>query len=256
MKRFVLGLACWLAALCGLGQSGSRATVILGAGRAGNWDTQIGVTNTDFHDLDVVITRQFDRSTCPESCTDYASVTIPFRSTFVLPGIPDSPDTAPSALYVLSSETQAGPAVSAFAYDSATDCGRVATLAVMDMNDAFNAGDLFFTDITREWPNHANLLLTIDPRSTRPTDVGVEVFDAAGNVQFAATFAIPVGSGLSLEDVVGLLGIDRVLNGSIRLTKFPYPNVFDFTPYAATVTAVEPGSVHTVSGRRNRIDLQ
>src|SRR5438045_1179113 len=113
-------LGVFLAATA-LGQTAERATVILGAGRAGSWDTRIAVTNDDLNPIDVVVTAQPDRVSCGASpCNDLAATTIPGHGTFVLASIPDPAQpgfsNAPQAIYVLSPSDQNAPAVSASAF--------------------------------------------------------------------------------------------------------------------------------------------
>src|SRR5690348_10434114 len=110
--------------LCGILVSGTLfaqvpqlATVILGAGRAGSWDTRIAVTNFDPHPIHVIVTAQPDRSACGVStCNDFAETTIAAQATFVLASIPDPLQpgfsNAPQAVYVLSPSDQNAPAVS------------------------------------------------------------------------------------------------------------------------------------------------
>ncbi len=260
MRRQVIGLVLGLVATAGWAQTATRTTVILGAGRAGTWDTEISVTNTDFRALDVLITGQFDRSPCGlQACNDFAEATVAPFGTLVVPSLsrPDAPalSDVPQALYVFSASNQKPPAVSATAYDTTSSCGRIVTLQVLPLDEAFNAGDLYFPGASRSTGRYANLIVTLDPRASAPQDVGVAVADGQGNMLFVNRYEIAPGATLFVKDVIAALGVDSVENGSIHLSRFFLPHSFDFTPYAATVTLLEPGRVHVVTGRRDRIAL-
>src|SRR4051794_9527528 len=150
-------------------QTGTQATVVLGAGRAASWDTEIAVTNVDFNPLPVLVTTQLDRTPClAAACNDYAETTIPSHGTFVLPSIPDPVhpalpprppfSNAPQAVYVISPANQKAPAVSAVAYDASSTRGRMTTLKVLPYAKAFNYGDIFFPGISRGDGRYANLM--------------------------------------------------------------------------------------------------
>lgn len=259
-RALVFSVATFLAGSI-LGQTAQRATVILGAGRAGSWDTRIAVTNTDPDPIHVILTAQPDRSTCGASpCNDFAETTIAAQATFVLASIPDPPppgfSNAPQAVYVLSPSDQTAPAVSAAAFDSASDCGRETTLQVLPLSDAFNPGDLFFPGTRRGDGTYANLIVTLDPSAPAPSFVGVGIVTPDGNLINAGDYDLDPGQTLLVQDVVAAFGVDSLDGGAIWLSKFFIPNRFEFTPFAATVTQVEPGRVSTVMGTRNRLGVQ
>ncbi|HEX4441788.1 MAG TPA: hypothetical protein VH854_17065 [Thermoanaerobaculia bacterium] len=242
-----------------VGQTPQRATVILGAGRAGSWDTRISITNTDANPIAVLVTTQPDRSACVvAACTDLAQATIPGQGTFVLPSIPDplhpgvDPrppiSTSPQSMYVLSPADQKAPSVSAVAFDAASSCGRMTTLQVLPFERAFNYGDIVFSGISRGDGRYANLILTLDPFATDVKSVGVGVADANGSILWEQQFELAPGVSIMLVDVLAALGVESLDGGSIRLSRFFIPNSYDFTKYTATVTMVEPDRVSTVNG--------
>ncbi|HEX4439590.1 MAG TPA: hypothetical protein VH854_05940 [Thermoanaerobaculia bacterium] len=262
MRKMATGLvSCFLAAAGLRAQTPERATVILGAGRAGSWDTRISVTNADFNPIHVIFTAQPDRSSCSAApCNDFAETTIPGHGTFVLESIPEPLQpgfsNAPQALYVLSPSDQNAPAVSAAAFDSASDCGRQTTLQVLALGDAFNPGDMFFPGIRRDGGSYANLIVTLDASAAARSFVGVGIVTPEGDLINAGDYDLDPGQTLLIQDVVGAFGIESLDGGAISLSKFFIPNRYEFTPFAATVMQVEPGRVATVTGARNRLQLQ
>jgi len=257
-------VTCFLVATGSQAQTPQRATVILGAGRADSWDTRIAITNTDFNPIHVILTAQPDRSACSAApCNDFAETTIAGHGTFVLASIPEPVhpaldplpfSTAPQAVYVLSPTAQNAPAVSAAAFDTASDCGRETTLQVLPLGDAFNAGDLFFPGIRRGGGGYANLIVTLDAGAVARSFVGVGIVTPDGDLINVGDYDLDPGQTLLIQDVVGAFGIDSLDGGAIWLSKFFVPNRFEFTPFAATVTQVEPGRVATVTGGRNRLE--
>jgi hypothetical protein len=126
-----------------------RATAIVGAGKAGSWDTSIAVTNLDVVvPLEIIITTQLNRDPgcVPSPCNDVANTTIPPLGTFVLDSIPPSAaptaSNGPQAFYVLSSPLQPAPAVSAFICDTAAACDRGFAVSAAPFSVAFDWRDL------------------------------------------------------------------------------------------------------------------
>jgi len=248
MKRIAAVVtAGLLAAAMVRAETAQRATVILGAGLAGSWDTRISITNVDFNPMTVVVTTQLDRAGCAATpCHDLAQAVIPGHGTFVLSSFPDP--GPPQAVYVLSPGDQKAPAVSAVAFDTSSSCGRMTTLQALPFDVAFNYGDVFFPGVSRGGGRYANLMLTLDPAATDHKLIGVGVADAGGNLVWAGQFELAPGESRMLVDVLATLGVESLDGGTIWLSRFFVPNSYDFTRYTATVTMVEPDRVSTVTG--------
>lgn len=235
----------------------ARVTAILGAGKAGSWDTAISVTNVEsLHALPIVITAQY-RSTleCPSTpCNDYASATIPPFGSFDLPAIPDPPDSSfsnrPQVFYVLYPQAQAAPAVIAVAADSTSACGRSDTLPALLFEEAFALPDLVFSGARRNSARYVNLLVAADPHLQTLLPVTVAAADGNGFPAGNSTFlSVPPGSSVLIVDVLGQLGVTSLESGSLRVSWTP-PDFLTLQSFAAVMTIVEPDRVTAVRGIR------
>lgn len=235
----------------------SRATAIVGAGRAGSWNTSIAVTNLDFYPLSIIITTTENNRAADcslTSCNDYVNTTIPPHGTFILPSIPPplNPNfsSEPQAFYVLSSLLQPAPAVSAFVSDEASACRRGFALWTAPFGAAFDWGDLYFPNVSGDIARHVNLLIVSDPGSARPLSIGVTALDGLGNALGSQSYEVTGTTPLFIIDLLRELGVSSLDGGSIQLSEFFIPNNFPVVSYAAALITVEPDRATSVQGTR------
>lgn len=252
----------WLSlGLLGIASSGAigqvlppqtMATAILGAGKAGAWDTKIVVSNVSNHPIPVTLTTQpFASSTCPSPpCNILAAPTIPPMGTFVLPSIPASSDPGlssdPQAVFVLSPAVlfSERPAVTAFVMDGGASCNRSAALPVVA--DPFSASPIVLP-IDRDLTTHVNLIL-MKALGPDPAVLFVEIFDGFGTqVGYKGYEMTTEQPSLVLVDILSQLGLGALQRGSVHVNA---AGQISPTLFTAIATVVGANGVHVVQGTR------
>lgn len=232
----------------------TRGALILGAGRAGKWNTSIAVTNVDQSPLDIDIRANY----CPFlGCYGaYVSSTIAPSATFVLPAIPDSTvpgQNGPQAVYVISSSLARPPVVSAQVSDGGVACERSSPLPVLTLDEAFVAGALVFAGIGRSADQYANLILAVDPPQVpirTSANVRVSVRDSAGNEVGTAVYEVTSDSAVVAQDFLRELGVQSLEAGSMWLSVIPPLAGGPGYPVTAVIALVEPGRLTVIQGSR------
>jgi hypothetical protein len=222
------------------------ATTILGAGRAGAWDTKIVITNVDSQPLPIVITTQpYATSACASPpCNILAATTIPPLGMFILPSIPEATDpaftTTPQAVYVLSPAHLRPipflkrPAVTALAADSGVACNRSVALPVIA--DQLISTNGVVLPIDRSTDSYVNLIL-MQRLSPDPAQFLVEVFDESGSEIGRTSYSMSAGQpNLIIVDLFRQLGLGELEHASIHVFAEPQVVATTFTAIATMVS--------------------
>lgn len=254
-------LVLWIAAASAYAQMlPLRGTLILGAGKAGSWDTSIAVTNVDPDPLFVEIGPNLACNVFGFGCGTYTETTIESGSTIVLTQLPDIPGfDGPQAVYVRSSTIQRPPVASALVSDRSGECERSMSLPGVSMSDAFAPGDLVFSGISRNGEQYSNLIMSVSPPTGSPlfaqTEVHVSVRDAGGVEVGAGDYRVTAGiddrgvqtSARVVTDFLRDLGIDDLDYGSVRLSpKLPGAG----SSFAGVITVVGSKRAIAIQGAR------
>jgi len=218
----------------------TMATVILGAGRAGAWDTKIVVANVSTQQLPITIaTQPYVASTCPTPpCNILAAATIPPLGMFTLPSFPESSDPAssnPQAVFVLSPAVlfSERPAVTALATDGGVTCNRAAALPVVPDNP-FTTNAVVLP-IDRSLANYVNLIL-MQRLGPDPAFLSVDAFDASGAKVGSGSYSMTTEQpSVVVVDVLNQLGLGTLERGSIHVYAAPQPFPTVFTAVATIV---------------------
>ncbi len=246
----------WLASATASAQMlNPTGTLVLGAGKAGNWDTSIAVTNVDSEPLDIRI-RPWLRCCSLCSCPQYAIATVEPLATYVLSALPELPPPyeGPQAVYVASALSARRPVVSAVVADQAGACERSMSLPGLPLDLAFAPGDLVFAGVGRATGRYSNLIMTVDPPTGPPefteTSVRVVVRDSAGTELATSTYSVTSDSAVVIVDVLRDLGVSTLDNGSVRLSVVLPQSGGTGVRFAAVMTVVEPHRALAVQGTR------
>jgi hypothetical protein len=228
--------------------------LVLGAGKAGSWNTSITVTNVGTDPLDVRIGPNLGCGPFGGTCGTYASATIAPFATFVLPEIPESPYfSGPQAVYVRHGIAARVPVVSAVVADLGGSCERSMTLVGLGRAVAFSPGDLLFSGINRDSSQYSNLILAIRPPTGAPwfdeTEVRVGVRDSAGVEVGAATYQVTSNGAVVVVDFLRELGILNLADGSVTLSEESTQNP-SYSTFEGIITAVEPTRAFAIQGTR------
>lgn len=220
----------------------TMVTTILGAGRAGTWDTKIVIANVSSQPLPITVTTQpYVTSTCPSPpCNILAATTIPPLGMFILPSIPGTTDpaftTTPQAIYVLSPAVlfSERPAVTALATDSGVACNRSVALPVIA--DQLISTNGVVLPIDRSTDSYVNLIL-MQRLNPDPALFVVEVFDESGSEVGRTSYSMSAGQpNLIIVDLFRQLGLGELEHASIHVSAEPQVVATTFTAIATMVS--------------------
>jgi hypothetical protein len=228
--------------------------LVLGAGKAGNWDTSISVTNVGPDPIDVRIGPNLGCGPLGGTCGTYTSATIGPFGTFVLPSIPDSPFfTGPQAVYVRHGIAARVPVVTAVVADRAGACERSMTLEGLGRATAFSPGDLVFAGVRRSSDQYANLILAVRPPGGAPwfseTEVRATVRDATGAEVGTSTYRVTSEGAVTVADFLHELGVLSLEAGSVTLSEASVQNP-TVSSFEGVITLVEPTRALAIRGAR------
>lgn len=259
VRTFVL---LWFAASTASAQLNPRATVVIGAGRAGNWETSIAVTNTDTEVMFVRLTPELRGcALCPDP--SYATTTaIAPGATLVFPSLPGlaPPFNGPQAVYVTTSLTSPYPVVSAVVADKAGACERSLTLSGLPLDLAFARGDLVFPGLGKGGDKYSNLIMAVDPPTGPPdlseTTINVAVRDKLGTEVARRAYLVRSPSAVTIVDLFRELGVQSLEDGSVWLSAVPSSQGGTGRSFAAVMTVVEPHRALAVHGTRLAVEMR
>lgn len=237
---------------------GPDALVILGAGRAGAWSTDIALANpTDVEQFGTIATVPTPDhiDDCPGACLYFPYHLAPNGTTTVhlAPGT-GAPEFVGS-WYVVPDETGTLPVVSArtLRRGSAVE----ATLPVYHLTKLLEsfvpspgvaASPTVLLGARRSEAAHSNLLLTVlQPPGTVDLSgavAHVEVVDASGTTVGSRNFNLAFGESRIVPDVVGALGVPALDLGQVRVTQTGGTNLLR----AVLATSLESGAVTVSAG--------
>ena len=255
MKPTAVLIAWALGASIAIGQMiEPDGVLILGAGKAGPWDTSISVSNVGPDPLDVRIGPNLGCGPLGGTCGTYTLATIAPFATFVLPQIPDNPYfSGPQAVYVRHGIAARVPVVTAVVTDHGDGCERSMTLRGLGRGVAFSPGDLLFSGVSTNSDQYANLMLAIRPPGGAPwfdeTEVRVIVRDASGAEVGTATYRVTSDGALVVVDFLGDIGILSLEGGSVTLSETSVQSP-SFSSFEALITVVGPARALAIQGTR------
>lgn len=228
--------------------------LVLGAGKAGGWDTSISVTNVGPDPLDIRIGPNRACGPLGGNCGTYVITTIGPFATFVLPSIPDTPHfEGPQAMYVRHGIAARVPTVSAVVADTEGACERSMSLPGLGRAVAFAPGDLVFSGVSRDSGQYANLILAVRPPGGAPyfseTEVRASVRDSGGVEIGAAIYRVTSDGAVVVVDFLRELGILSLESGSVTVSETSPQNP-SVSSFEAVVTVVTPTRALAVQGTR------
>ncbi len=205
-------------------QGGSEFMVVLGAGNAGSWQTEIRIANTSSSPATVVVSRT-PLDVCPPiiPCDLFASLAGNGS------GVTGAPNEGVAAVYVGNLDNPAVPVVAARAYSAegqSVDLPVLRVTAVMQSH----ADVLVFAGAQRQGGSRSNLSLVNveDPHLSNGTavQVKIELFGTDGAVAGSTEVSLPTRTFYFVSDVVAALGVSELSVGQIRVSRVSGDGVF------------------------------
>ncbi len=220
----------------------SGFVVVLGAGNAGVWQTEILIANASDAPSSAIVSRTpLELCPPPFACNLYAELS-PQGSAAT-----GAPNDGVSSVYVGSLDNLSTPVVAARAY---SESGQSVDLPVLNVETVIeaNADVIVFAGAQRHSGTRSNLVLANieDPRLGNgfPVELAVAVLDENGGTVGSTTVTLDRWQFYFVSDLVGHLGVDDLQLGQIRVTRLGGVGFF-----AGVMTTVRPdGSVSSTVG--------
>jgi hypothetical protein len=197
--------------------------VVIGAGYAPPWDTDMELANGAGDELQVLVS-QWPYSVSPCLSCPYSVVSLPARGTGKVtarealtgaavggPGI--------RTLYVLSETVRPTATARVINRDRPTQTIELPVVRRSTI-EALNPAVLAFPSAKRLSGVHSNLILSeVSWEDGRRLSVLVEAYSSAGDRLGSAAFDLSTGTTLFLVDALAQLGVASLEDGQIRVTK-------------------------------------
>jgi hypothetical protein len=204
--------------------------VVTGTGSPGTWTTQLEIANPGSTDLRVTIDQAAGFQQCSFPVCPFATLLVPGNGTTTLETSALSFDSATQlqTIYVTPSDGITLPTVRAQAVNRAQPSQKnmlpVVRLSTLNL---LEPSVLSFPAASRTSTTHSNIGVGVvaSDGTNSMFSIRVDVLSSTGTPLASGTFAntlvseLGSGANIFLVDVLGLLGIDDLEEGQIRVTK-------------------------------------
>jgi len=230
--------------------------VVAGTGSPGPWTTRLEIANPGSTDLRVTIFQAAGFQECSFPVCPFVTLFVPANQTVVVDTSALSFDSATQlqTLYMTPSDNVTLPTVRAHAINQAQPTqGAILPVVRLSTLNLLAPSVLVFPAASRTATTHSNVGVgVVAPDGTNPLfSVRIDVFSPTGTLLASGTFAntlvpeLGFGANIFLVDVLGMLGVEALEGGQIRVTKLSGDGAL--WGAMATVTA-ECGVLTTTEG--------